>query len=204
MEMRDIALGHRTLARKSRVDLTSIIRAEMSDGDWARVVEGIEGLRDSKVWIDDSPGLTIHDIRARARAFTAKHGKCLIAVDYLQYISSAGRGEVKDHVSECSRGLKNLARELKTPVIALSQLSRALEARANKRPIMSDLRESGAIEQDADIIMFVYRDEVYNPDTKEPGVAEIIVGKNRNGPTGVAKLGYANTLSSFYSLDTAY
>lgn len=208
MEMKDTSLGQRTLARRARVDLTSIIRAEMGESDWSRVVEGIEQLRDSRVWIDDSPGLTIHDIRARSRSFAAKHvgKKIVIAVDYLQYVSQGnGRAaETKDHVSEVSRGLKNLARELKCPVIALSQLSRTLESRANKRPIMSDLRESGAIEQDADLIMFLYRDEVYNPDTKEPGIAEVIVAKHRNGPTGVAKLGYAGPTSSFFNMSNAY
>jgi len=201
LEMKKTALGQRALARKARVDLKNIIRAELSDQEWSRVSEGLNTLGRSKVWIDDSPGLTIHDIRARSRAFVAKHGKCKIMVDYLQYVSvTDGRSETKDHVSTVSRGLKNLARELKTPVVALSQLSRSLEARTNKRPMMSDLRESGAIEQDADIIMFVYRDEVYNPDTKEPGIAEIITAKNRNGPTGTSKLGFTGSLSTFYNL----
>lgn len=201
LEMKKTALGQRALARKARVDLKNIIRAELSEHEWSRVSEGIHSLGQSKVWIDDSPGLTIHDIRARARAFVAKHGKCKIMVDYLQFVSVAdGRTETKDHVSAVSRGLKNLARELKTPVVALSQLSRSLESRTNKRPMMSDLRESGAIEQDADIILFVYRDEVYNPDTKEPGVAEIITAKNRNGPTGVAKLGFSGNISAFFNL----
>lgn len=202
LEMKKIALGQRALARKARVDLTHIIRADLADHEWTRVSEGLALLGNSNVWIDDSPGLTIHDIRARARAFVAKHGRCKIFVDYLQYVSpSEGRTETRDHVAIVSRGLKNLARELKSPVVALSQLSRALEARTNKRPMMSDLRESGAIEQDADIIMFVYRDEVYHPDTKEPGVAEIITAKNRNGPTGTAKLGFSGSISSFFNID---
>jgi len=205
LEMKKTALGQRALARKARVDLSNIMRAELTDSDWPRVVEGLEKLRNSKVWIDDSPGLTIHDIRARSRAFVAKHGKCKIAVDYLQYVSQSdrsGKNETKDHVSEVSRGLKNLARELKCPVVALSQLSRTLESRTNKRPMMSDLRESGAIEQDADIIMFLYRDEYYNPDTKEPGIVELITAKHRNGPTGVAKLGFIGSISAFTDMGT--
>jgi replicative DNA helicase len=202
LEMKKTALGQRALARKARVDLKYIMRAELSDSDWGRVSEGLHALSSSRVWIDDSPGLTIHDIRARARDFVAKNGKCKIMVDYLQYISSAnGRTEIKDHVAGVSRGLKNLARELKVPVVALSQLSRVVETRTNKRPMMSDLRESGAIEQDADIIMFVYRDEYYNRDTKEPGVSEIITAKNRNGPIGTAKLGFSGNISAFYNLE---
>lgn len=204
LEMRDVALGIRALARKSRVSLSSIIKAEVNNDDWSRLSDGIHQLHGSNVWIDDSPGLTIHDIRARARAFFAKHGKARIIVDYLQYVSPSRPGDTREHVKEVSRGLKNLARELKTSVIALSQLSRKLEERANKRPIMSDLRESGDIEQDADQIWFLYRDEVYHPETKEPGIAEVIVGKNRNGPTGVAKLGYTAATSSFFNLGTAY
>ena len=206
LEMKKTALGQRALSRRARVNLTSIIRCELSEHDWPRVVEGIETLKRSRVWIDDSPGLTIHDIRARSRAHLAKRrqegwsGKMIIMVDYLQYVSASAGQETREHVSAVSRGLKNLARELKIPVIALSQLSRTLESRTNKRPIMSDLRESGAIEQDADVIVFLYRDEVYNPDTKEPGVAEIITAKHRNGPTGVSKLGFTPSVNTFYSL----
>jgi len=205
MEMKSVSVGNRSLARKARVDLSKINRGEMADEDWGRVVEGIESMRNSRMWIDDSPGLTLHDIRARARTFVRQHGKTLILVDYLQYVSQSNpNDDTRNHVSAVSRGLKNLARELRCPVVALSQLSRSLESRTNKRPLMSDLRESGAIEQDADIIMFIYRDEVYNAETKEPGIAEIIVGKNRNGPTGVAKLGYTNNTSTFFNLSSAY
>jgi replicative DNA helicase len=204
LEMSSTSLGQRALARKSHVSLSSITRGEIHDSDWSRLTEGIESLGNAELWIDDTPGLTIGDIRARARAFMRKQGKALIVVDYLQFISNSAGGEKRDHVAECSRGLKELAREEKTAVVALSQLSRALESRTNKRPIMSDLRESGAIEQDADKIIFIYRDEVYHPETKEPGIAEGIVAKNRSGPLGFARLGFEGSTNSFYNLSSAY
>jgi replicative DNA helicase len=201
LEMKSSALGQRFLASESRVGLSDLMRASIQESDWSRISEGLESMRGVKIWIDDTPGLTIHDIRARARAHMAKHGKCKIGVDYIQYVTARqGIDDMKKHTAEVSRGLKNLARELKTTVVALSQLNRELEKRLNKRPVMSDLRESGAIEQDADIIMFLYRDEVYNPETQAAGIAEVIVAKHRNGPTGTCRLGFDRATNSFHSL----
>jgi replicative DNA helicase len=166
----------------------------MSDNEFSRLFEGAQRLGELDLYIDDTPGLSMAEIRSRARTFVQHHGKCRIFIDYLQFVSRSkaptsagfqGKDE-KSHVSEVSRAMKNLARELKCPVIALSQLSRDLEKRTNKRPMMSDLRESGAIEQDADIIIFLYRDVVYNPDTPDPNAAEWIVAKQRDGEIGTA------------------
>ena len=204
LEMSSTSLGQRALSRKARVNLTNITRGDIHDNDWGRISDGITSLGEAQLWIDDTPGLTIADIRARARAFMRKQGKALVVVDYLQFISFSGRGDKREHVAECSRGLKELARQEKTAVVALSQLNRELESRTNKRPIMSDLRESGAIEQDADKIIFIYRDEVYNPETKEPGIAEAIVAKNRSGPINFARLGFEGSNNSFYNLANSY
>ena len=153
--------------------------------------------------IDESAGLTSSELRANARRLSRKCGKLgLIVVDYLQLMSGSGSGDENraTELGEISRGLKMLAKELQCPVLALSQLNRSVETRTDKRPMMSDLRESGAIEQDADIIMFIYRDDYYNKDSKEPGVAEIIIAKQRNGPTGTTKLAFLRTITKFESL----
>ena len=198
LEMAKTQLAVRLLGLESRVDGDSLRRATVSND--------LHKLQAMPFYIDDTPGLTLHDIRARARAFVERLGKCVIYVDYLQYIASppktfgSGEKDSKDPTGAISRGLKMLARELKCPVVALAQLSRALEQRANKRPMMSDLRESGQIEQDADVIMFIYRDEYYNPDTKEPGVTEVIVGKQRDGAVGTAKLGFENRIGKFQNM----
>jgi replicative DNA helicase len=204
-EMKDVALGRRALSRESHVNLESIRRADLNEMDFGRITEGLAKLEESEIWLDDTPGLSLHEIRSRSRSFVAKHGKCLIFVDYLQNIAPGpGQHETKEHVSAVSKGLKLLARELKVPVVALSQLSRTLEARANKRPIMSDLRESGQIEQDADVIIFLYRDSVYNPDTKEPGICEWIVSKQRDGAIGTVRLAFDGPTNHFYSVDGSY
>jgi replicative DNA helicase len=198
LEVKGRALGLRMLAREARVNLGDLRGAKVRDGDWERITDALETLSSAPVWIDDTPGLTMHEIRSRARTFVAQHGKCTIYIDYLQFVAARPGVDTKNHVSEVSRGLKGLARELKCPVVALAQLNRALEARANKRPIMSDLRESGNIEQDADLIMFIYRDEVYNPDTREPGIAEVIVAKQRDGAIGTVRLGFAGPTNHFF------
>ncbi|VAW56248.1 Replicative DNA helicase (DnaB) [hydrothermal vent metagenome] len=155
-------------------------------------------LSEAKIFVDDTPALSPTDLRARARRLKREHGLGLIVIDYLQLMQVAGSSENRtNEISEISRGLKALAKELEVPVIALSQLNRSLEQRPNKRPIMSDLRESGAIEQDADLIVFIYRDEVYNEDTPEKGVAEIIVGKQRNGPIGTTRLTFLGQFTKF-------
>jgi replicative DNA helicase len=154
------------------------------------------------VFIDESPGLNVLELRARARRLMRQCGKLgLIVIDYLQLMAGSGGGENRaTEISEISRALKGLAKELHVPVIALSQLNRSLEQRPNKRPVMSDLRESGAIEQDADVILFIYRDEVYNPDTQDKGTAEIIISKQRNGPIGTVRLAFLGEYTRFETL----
>jgi replicative DNA helicase len=177
---------------------------KLTDEEWPRLTEAIEKLRNISLHIDETAGLTASELRANARRLARQCGKLgLIVVDYLQLMSgSAGDNENRaTELGEISRGLKMLAKELGCPVIALSQLNRSVEQRPDKRPMMSDLRESGAIEQDADIIMFIYRDEYYNKETtKEPGVAEIIIAKQRNGPTGTVKLAFQRHLTRFENL----
>jgi replicative DNA helicase len=176
---------------------------KLTDDEWPRLTEAIERLRTVSLHIDETPGLTTSELRANARRLARQCGKLgLIVVDYLQLMSgSSSNGDNRaTELGEISRGLKMLAKELQCPVIALSQLNRSVETRTDKRPMMSDLRESGAIEQDADIIMFIYRDDYYNKDSREPGVAEIIIGKQRNGPTGTVKLAFLKPLTRFESL----
>jgi len=204
LEMKKNALGLRMLSRESRVTLSSLRRVDMQGDDWGRIHEGMSSLADAQIFIDDTPGLTMSEIRARARTFVAKHGKATIFVDYLQYVGSnnSTRGgataDPKNHASDTSRAMKALARELKCPVIALSQLNRSLETRANKRPMLSDLRDSGSLEQDADIVIFLYRDEYYNPQTTQPGMCEWIVAKQRDGEVGVVTLGFTGAVGDFY------
>ncbi|MFN4071201.1 MAG: DnaB-like helicase C-terminal domain-containing protein, partial [Thermus caldifontis] len=163
-----------------------------TDRDFSRLVDVAGRLSEAPIYIDDTPDLTLMELRARARRLRSQHDVGLLIIDYLQLMSGPGAGKQGENrqqeIAAISRGLKALARELNVPVIALSQLSRAVEARPNKRPMLSDLRESGSIEQDADLVMFIYRDEYYNPHSEKAGIAEIIVGKQRNGPTGTVEL----------------
>ena len=204
MEMGASQLAVRIVGSIGRINQSHLRNGKLTDDEWPRLSEAIEKLRNVSLHIDETPGLTASVLRANARRLARKCGKLgLIVVDYLQLMS--GNGSDGDNraseLGEISRGLKMLAKELQCPVIALSQLNRSVETRTDKRPMMSDLRESGAIEQDADIIMFIYRDEYYTRDAcKEPGVAEIIIGKQRNGPTGVVKLAFLNQLTRFESL----
>lgn len=204
LEMTGEALTRRCLSRSSRVSMNALRRNELGNEDWSRISEGVEHLNGTPIYIDDTPGLTKEEIRSRARAFARNHPQCLIIVDYLQIVSNDGRGDARVHTAEVSQGLKQMARELKAPVIALSQLSRAVEQRPNKRPILSDLRESGSIEQDADLIVFLYRDEYYNKDTKDPGIAEVIIGKQREGPTATVKMGYEGKTMTWVDLGQVY
>ncbi|MFC6283756.1 MULTISPECIES: replicative DNA helicase [Polaromonas] len=205
MEMGASQLAVRIVGSIGRIDQTHLRTGALTDEEWPRLTEAIEKLRTVSLHIDETPGLTVSELRANARRLARQCGKLgLIVVDYLQLMSVSG-GMAEENrataVGEISRGLKMLAKELQCPVIALSQLSRGVESRTDKRPMMSDLRESGAIEQDADIIMFIYRDEYYTKEAcKEPGVAEVIISKQRNGPTGTVKLAFLNRITKFESL----
>jgi replicative DNA helicase len=204
MEMGAAQLAVRIVGSIGRIDQGHLRTGKLTDEEWPRLTEAIEKLRNISLHIDETAGLTASELRANARRLARQCGKLgLIVVDYLQLMSgSSGDNENRaTELGEISRGLKMLAKELQCPVIALSQLNRSVETRPDKRPMMSDLRESGAIEQDADIIMFIYRDEYYTKDAcKEPGVAEIIIAKQRNGPTGVCKLAFIRQLTRFESL----
>jgi replicative DNA helicase len=205
MEMGASQLAVRIVGSIGRIDQTHLRTGKLSAEEWPRLTEAIEKLRTVSLHIDESAGLTVSELRANARRLARQCGKLgLIVVDYLQLmsVSTAMNDENRaTAVGEISRGLKSLAKELQCPVVALSQLSRGVESRTDKRPMMSDLRESGAIEQDADIIMFIYRDEYYTKEAcKEPGVAEVIISKQRNGPTGTVKLAFINKITKFESL----
>ena len=204
MEMGASQLAVRIVGSIGRIDQTHLRTGKLTDEEWPRLTEAIEKLRTISLHIDETPGLTTSELRANSRRLARQCGQLgLIVVDYLQLmsVSSAMNDENRaTAVGEISRGLKMLAKELKCPVIALSQLSRGVESRTDKRPMMSDLRESGAIEQDADVIMFIYRDDYYDKNSKEPGVAEVIISKQRNGPTGTVKLAFLKSITKFESL----
>jgi replicative DNA helicase len=204
MEMGAAQLAVRVVGSIGRIDQSHLRTGKLTDDEWPRLSEAIERLRNVSLHIDESAGLNSAQLRANARRLARKCGKLgLIVVDYLQLMSgtdSDGENRATE-LGEISRGLKTLAKELQCPVIALSQLNRSVESRPDKRPMMSDLRESGAIEQDADIIMFIYRDEYYTKEaSKDPGVAEIIIAKQRNGPTGTVKLAFLRNITKFESL----
>ena len=204
MEMGAAQLAVRVVGSIGRVDQGHLRTGKLTDEEWPRLTEAIERLRTVSLHIDETPGLTPSELRANSRRLARQCGKLgLIVVDYLQLMSGSSGSDGDNRATELgeiSRGLKMLAKELQCPVIALSQLNRGVEQRTDKRPMMSDLRESGAIEQDADIIMFIYRDDYYNKDSKDPGVAEIIIGKQRNGPTGSVRLAFLKPLTRFESL----
>ncbi len=206
MEMPGEALAMRMLSSLGRVELQKIRSGRLEDDDWPRLTSTMNLLSQAKLFIDDTPGLSPTEMRARARRLKREHGLGLILIDYLQLMQLPGSKENRaQEVSEISRALKSMAKELDVPVIALSQLNRSLEQRPNKRPVMSDLRESGAIEQDADVIIFLYRDEVYNEDSPDKGVAEIIIGKQRNGPVGTVRLTFMGQFTRFENyIDNVY
>jgi len=203
MEMGASQLAIRIVGSIGRIDQTRLRTGKLLDEEWPRLTEAVEKLRNVSLSIDETPGLTPSELRASARRLARNCGKLgLVVVDYLQLMSGSSGTDGDNRATELgeiSRGLKMLAKELQCPVIALSQLNRGVEQRTDKRPMMSDLRESGAIEQDADVIMFIYRDDYYNKDSKEPGVAEIIIGKQRNGPTGTVKLTFLKPITKFES-----
>ena len=209
MEMGASQLAIRIVGSIGRIDQQRLRTGKLNQEEWPRLTEAIEKLRNVSLHIDETPTLTPMELRANARRLARTCGKLgLIVVDYLQLMNgniTSNNGDNRaTEIGEISRGLKMLAKELQCPVIALSQLNRSVETRTDKRPMMSDLRESGAIEQDADVIMFIYRDDYYNKDSKEPGVAEIIIGKHRNGPTGTVKLAFLKPLTRFESLASGY
>lgn len=199
MEMPSEQLAMRMLASLGRIELQRIRTGQLNDGDWPRLSSAIAMMSEKKLFIDDGGALSPVDVRARARRVMREHGDLgVIVIDYLQLMRVAGHKENRTaEISEISRSLKSLARELNVPVIALSQLNRSLEQRTDRRPMMSDLRESGAIEQDADLITFIYRDEVYNKESPDKGTAEVIIGKQRNGPIGTARLTFLGHFSRF-------
>jgi len=199
MEMPGEAIVMRLLSSLSRIDQLRIRTGKLLDEDWPRITSTVSMLSDAPFFIDDTPALSPAELRARARRLAKEHGQLgLIIIDYLQLMQVPGSNENRTaEISEVSRSLKSLAKELKVPVIAISQLNRSLEQRADKRPVMSDLRESGAIEQDADLIVFIYRDEVYNDNSPDKGTAEIIIAKQRNGPIGKTYLTFLGQFTRF-------
>jgi len=203
MEMGASQLAMRLIGSVGHLDQQKVRTGRLTNDDWERLSAALGKLNDAPMHIDETPALNALDLRARARRLSRQYGGQLgaIIVDYIQLMQATGEGENRaTEISEISRSLKALAKELKVPVMALSQLNRSLEQRPNKRPVMSDLRESGAIEQDADVILFIYRDEVYNPETQDKGVAEIIIGKQRNGPIGTVPLAWIGEYTRFENL----
>jgi replicative DNA helicase len=206
MEMSASQLAFRLISSVGRINQQHLRNGDIQEEEWPRVTSAITLLSEAKIFIDDTPALSPGELRARCRRLKREHDLGLIVIDYLQLMQVPGNKENRaTEISEISRSLKALAKELNVPVIALSQLNRSLEQRQDKRPVMADLRESGAIEQDADVIMFIYRDDYYNRETsKEPGVAEIIIAKQRNGPVGTCKLAFLKPLTKFDNLAPGY
>ncbi|MCQ2422230.1 MAG: replicative DNA helicase [Lachnospiraceae bacterium] len=203
LEMNNVQLVNRLLSMHSHVDAQKIRTGNLEDNDWNELVTSARILGDSTLMIDDTPGISITELRSKCRKMKLEHGLRLVIIDYLQLMTgSSKRAESRQQeVSEISRSLKALAREINCPVIALSQLSRNVESRDDKRPILSDLRDSGAIEQDADVVMFLYRDEYYHKDSPKAGITEVIIGKQRNGPIGTVELGFQANLTKFVNLE---
>ncbi|MEO0605001.1 MAG: replicative DNA helicase, partial [Myxococcota bacterium] len=199
LEMSRGQLVTRMLCCYGLVEAGRVRTGSLETEDWERFLDASEALRKTRVHIDDTPGLSIGELQARARALHADYGELgLIVIDYLQLMKGDDpRASREQQISAISRGLKGLAKDLECPVIALSQLNRGVESRQDKRPLVSDLRESGAIEQDADVIMFIYRDEYYNPESADRGLAEVIIAKQRNGPTGTVKLAFQGQYTRF-------
>ncbi len=206
LEMSKEQLVNRMFSLESHVDAQKIRTGDLNEQEWADLIEGATMIGESKLIIDDTPAISVAELRSKCRKFKLEQGLDCIIIDYLQLMSGSGRSgdSRQQEISDISRSLKALARELSVPVIALSQLSRAVESRPNHRPMLSDLRESGAIEQDADLVMFIYRDDYYNPDSPDKGIAEIIVAKQRNGPIGTVKLSWQPALTRFTNLEHGF
>ena len=203
LEMSKQQLINRLLSMESRVNSQSMRTGNLKDEDWSKLIESAGVIGDSNLIIDDTPGITVRELRSKCRRYKLEHGLDIIMIDYLQLMSGRGRGSDsrQQEISEISRSLKALARELNVPVVALSQLSRAVESRTEHRPMLSDLRESGAIEQDADVVMFIYRDDYYKKDSDMKGIAEIIIAKQRNGPIGTVNLVWLPDYTKFMNLE---
>ena len=203
LEMSKEQLVNRMFSLESRVDAQKLRSGNLTDADWEMLIEGAGNVGRSKLIIDDTPGISISELRSKCRKYKLEHDLKLIIIDYLQLMSGSGRHSEsrQQEISDISRSLKALARELNVPVVALSQLSRAVEQRPDHRPMLSDLRESGAIEQDADVVMFIYRDDYYNKDSEMKGISEIIVAKQRNGPIGTVNLVWLPQYTRFANME---
>ena len=202
LEMSKEQLVNRMFSLESSVDAQKLRTGQLNDQEWERLIESAGVIGRSNLIIDDTPGISISELRSKCRKFKLEHGLSMIIIDYLQLMSGSGRSDSRQQeISDISRSLKSVARELNVPVLALSQLSRAVEQRPDHRPMLSDLRESGAIEQDADVVMFIYRDDYYNHDTDKKGVSEIIIAKQRNGPIGTVELAWLPEYTKFANLE---
>ena len=204
LEMGAEQLVQRMLCAEANIDASKMRTGFLDEDDWPKLTMAVGTLSEASIYIDDTPGVNVQDIRAKCRRLKAEHGLGLVMIDYLQLIAGRGKGDNRQQeVSEISRTLKLMARELNCPVIALSQLSRSVEQRQDKRPMMSDLRESGSIEQDADIVSFLYRDDYYNPESERKNIIEVIIAKQRSGPTGTVELVFLKNFNKFVSLERA-
>lgn len=202
LEMSKEQLVNRLFSLQSSVDAQNLRTGQLNDEEWSKLIEGAGVIGRSNLFIDDTPGIGIAELRSKCRKLKLEHDLSIVIIDYLQLMSGSGRVDSRQQeISEISRSLKGLARELRVPVVALSQLSRAVEQRPDHRPMMSDLRESGAIEQDADVVMFIYREDYYDPDTDKKDIAEIIIGKQRNGPIGTVELAWLPRFTKFANLE---
>jgi replicative DNA helicase len=205
LEMSGEQVVQRLISAETGIDSQRLRLGQIKDDEWPLFAQATGILSDMTLYIDDTPALSALEMRTKARRLHAEHGVDLIIVDYLQLMRGDRRVENRvQEISSISRALKALARELKVPVVAVSQLSRAVESRQDKRPILADLRESGALEQDADVVIFIYRDVMYNPDTEQPNIAELLVSKHRNGPTGMVPLHFKSELAQFYDVELRY
>jgi replicative DNA helicase len=205
LEMASHQLATRMICSEAEVNSQKLRTGALTEEEWPRLSMKVGTLADAPIFIDDTPAQGVLEIRAKARRLKVEHQIGLIVLDYLQLLHGAGRAESRQQeISQISQSLKALAKELDVPVVALSQLSRAVESRPDKRPMLSDLRESGAIEQDADVVMFMYREDYYNKSSEHPGLTEVIIGKQRNGPTGTIELLYRNEFLKFENIESAY
>ena len=201
LEMSKEQLVNRLFALESQVDSQQLRTGNLSDDDWAKLIEGAGIVGRSNLIIDDTPGISVAELGSKCRKYKAEKGLDVIMIDYLQLMTGSKRADSRQQeISDISRSLKEIARELQVPVLALSQLSRAVEQRPDHRPMLSDLRESGAIEQDADVVMFLYRDDYYNKDSEKKNIAEVIIAKQRNGPIGTVELAWLPNLTKFANL----